>query len=101
MENRLDKLEFTLRTHRHFKRMMLEDVSEVVADKLGRIPITKELLDYAKIEKTVFIQGMISHIELWSPEIRKNYLAGLDQTLEDLAESVFIEEFGDEGNRES
>ena len=90
LEGKLDKLEFTRRNHRHFKRLMLLDVSEVITDKQGRIPITKNLLEYAGIDRNVHIQGMVSYIELWCPDVYEKYLTGLDQSMEDLAESVYF-----------
>lgn len=97
IERKLDKLEFTRKKHRQFKRMILRDVVEVVSDKQGRIPITKELLAYANIEKTVYIQGMVSYIELWCPEIYEKHDADADLSYEELAENIF---FGNENAQE-
>ncbi|MCP4632344.1 MAG: division/cell wall cluster transcriptional repressor MraZ [candidate division Zixibacteria bacterium] len=91
LESKLDKLEFTRKNHRHFKRLMLRDVSEVTTDKQGRIPISKNLLEFANIEKTVLIQGMVSYIELWCPEVYEKYLESQELSIEDLAESVYLE----------
>ena len=41
-------------------------------DKQGRIAITQNLIDYAKLKKEVLIIGMVNKIEIWNPKLLSN-----------------------------
>lgn len=44
-------------------------VSDVVSDASGRIIITGDLREYAKLEKSISIIGLSNHAEIWDSEL--------------------------------
>lgn len=58
-----------------FKRMLFEFASEDKLDSQSRLLIPKNLVEYAGIEREVFVLGQNKKIELWNPnnyEAQKN-----------------------------
>ena len=52
-----------------FKRMLLELAAEYKLDSQSRLLVPKNLLEFAGIEREVFILGQNKKIEIWNPEI--------------------------------
>jgi len=52
-----------------FKRSLLELADDNMLDQQSRLLVPKNLLEFAEIEKEVFLLGQINKIELWNPEI--------------------------------
>ncbi len=73
VEQQLASLSSIRNRNREFVRSIVRYASYVQYDKQGRIIIPDNLKIYAGIEKEVAIIGMISKIELWSPEKIKKY----------------------------
>jgi len=73
VEQQLASLSSIRNRNREFVRSIVRYASYVQYDKQGRIIIPDNLKIYADIEKEVAIIGMISKIELWSPEKIKKY----------------------------
>lgn len=74
--------------HRFFLRMILSWCEEVELDPQQRISIPRRLLEFAGIESKVTIVGMMDHIELWNPEEFERYLAGFNESYEQVAATV-------------
>ena len=53
---------------RRFKRLFYASASVETLDKQGRLSIPPALMEYAAIEKDVFIVGESNTFELWSAE---------------------------------
>ena len=73
VEQQLASLSSIRNRNREFVRSIVRYASYVQYDKQGRIIIPDNLKDYANIDREVLIIGMISKIELWSPEKIKKY----------------------------
>jgi len=73
VEQQLASLSSIRNRNREFVRSIVRYASYVQYDKQGRIIIPDNLKIYADIEKEVAIIGIISKIELWSPEKIKKY----------------------------
>ena len=73
VEQQLASLSSIRNRNREFVRSIVRYASYVQYDKQGRIIIPDNLKIYASIQKEVAIIGMISKIELWSPEKIKKY----------------------------
>ena len=73
VEQQLASLSSIRNRNREFVRSIVRYASYVQYDKQGRIIIPDNLKIYASIDKEVSIIGMISKIELWSPEKIKKY----------------------------
>ena len=73
VEQQLASLSSIRNRNREFVRSIVRYASYVQYDKQGRIIIPDNLKIYASIDREVLIIGMISKIELWSPEKIKKY----------------------------
>jgi MraZ protein len=71
-----------------FIRMISQYASEDKLDSQARILIPQILIDYAKIDKEVLILGALKKIEVWNPNIYKEYLEQSNETYEQIAAKV-------------
>lgn len=71
-----------------FLRQSTQYATEDVLDSQARILIPQVLLDYAGIEKEVLILGVLKRIELWNPDVYKEYINSSDESYEQLAAKV-------------
>lgn len=71
-----------------FIRMFLQKATEDTLDSQSRLLIPQNLIEYAGIEKEVFILGAIKTIEIWNPAVYENYLKAQAATYEQIAEEV-------------
>lgn len=75
--------------HREFQRKFYNGATEVALDSAHRLLIPKHLLEYAQIDKDLWLTAMDDKIEIWSDE---KYRASQDDTdseeYADLAERV-------------
>ncbi len=55
-----------------FKRLLLELAAENKLDAQSRLLVPKNLLEFAGIEKEVFILGQNKKIEIWNPDTYEN-----------------------------
>jgi MraZ protein len=74
--------------HRYFMRTLLEQATESQLDGQSRISIPKDLLRLAGIENDVLILGVLERLELWSPEIYREYQKSQEESYESVAQSV-------------
>lgn len=68
-----------------FKRMFLELAAECVLDNQSRLLVPRRLLDFAHIEKEVFILGQSAKIEFWNPQTYKSQQSEVTKTFAQLA----------------
>ncbi len=68
IEQGLRKLSAISPNNRHFIRKTTRYASIVQYDSQGRIMLTKPLIDYAGLDKEVFIIGALNKLEIWNPE---------------------------------
>ena len=71
-----------------FIRMFLQEAAEDKLDSQSRLLIPKNLIEYAGIEKDIFILGAVKKIELWNPEKYDEYLKDNVQSYEQIANDV-------------
>jgi len=64
----LRKLSAVSPNNRHFIRKTTRYASLVQYDSQGRIILTKPLIDYAGLDKEVYIIGALNKLEIWNPE---------------------------------
>ena len=91
IEKRLRNLSMTQKDNRFFVRMLVANASESVYDKQGRIAIPSYLAEEAKIDREVLIIGALDRIEIWSPEVREEYVANSSETFESAAEKIMLQ----------
>ena len=73
VEEQLSSLGSIKSKHRNFIRNIVRFANYVKYDRQGRIQIPDNLLEYSEISKNATVIGMISKIELWSPNILDKY----------------------------
>jgi MraZ protein len=88
LEDKLKSLNQFKPTDSRFVRTLLQHIAEDSLDAQSRLLIPQELKDYAKIDKEVLILGVLNKIEVWNPEIFKEYLNQSSETYEEIAAKV-------------
>lgn len=73
---------------RKLQRFIGSKAQEVQLDSQGRILLPKHLLDYAGIEKDLYIIGACDRAEIWNPEL---YDADMEEMTMDEVEAEFVE----------
>jgi MraZ protein len=68
----------------------LETAVEDKIDGQNRVLLPKPLMEFAGIEKEVFILGTLNKIELWNPAKYEEYINKEDMAFEDIAQQVMI-----------
>ena len=73
---------------RFFIRQFLFLANEVELDSQNRILIPTQLIQFAKLNKEVVVLGLLDKMEIWDPEIKKNYDNSMSRSYEEIAEKV-------------
>ena len=66
-------------TLRETKRFLLASAMEVTADSMGRIVVSKKLLEEVGISRSVTIVGVDNHAEIWSDEAYQAFESSCDK----------------------
>jgi MraZ protein len=90
LEERLRARSFSDEANRRFQRMLLLDSRDETLDTQGRVAIPPRLIAHAELKKEVLVNGVLDHIELWSPEHFERYLGSSDRTYEDIAGELLL-----------
>ncbi|MGE5401055.1 MAG: division/cell wall cluster transcriptional repressor MraZ [Ignavibacteriales bacterium] len=88
VENKLSNLNEFDRKEAMFLRSFLQRAAEDTLDSQSRLLVPQNLIEYAGIEKEVFILGAIKKIEIWNPVIYDNYLKAQPESFEQIAQEV-------------
>lgn len=91
--NKLNTLPFTKKDARTFTRSFFSGATVCEFDKSGRINITSPLVSYAGLEKECVIIGVNDRLEIWSEERFNEFLNTNSETLEDIAENLFEDNY--------
>lgn len=94
LENKLKNLPFTNKDARAFARFFFSGADECETDKQGRILISANLREYARIIKDVVVIGVGTRIEIWAKEIWEKYSGEAEESYEELAEKVMELDLG-------
>jgi MraZ protein len=90
LEDRLRSRSFSDQTNRRYQRLLLLDSRDETLDAQGRVAIPPSLIAHAGLKKEVLVNGVLDHIEIWSPEIFEKYMASSDRTYEDMAGELLL-----------
>lgn len=88
IEERLFKLNEFLPKDSRFIRMMLQNAHEDSLDAQSRIIVPQNLIELAEIKNEIVIIGALKRLEVWDPEIYKQYLASSPETFQEIAAEV-------------
>ena len=75
---------------RYFVRTLFSNAADTKIDRQGRIAIPQHLLDYATITKDVVIRGVFDKIEIWDPQVLKEYEELQPDSYEEVARELLI-----------
>jgi MraZ protein len=59
-------------------RRILEHTLPSTVDKQGRITLSASIVGTAKLSGKVLVIGNLDHIEVWSPEVREEYINSVE-----------------------
>jgi len=94
IENDLKNLSSLSAINRTFVRNTVRYATPISYDGQGRIQLTTNLINYAGLDKTTLIIGMVNKIEIWNPErlkeIDKKNMKIDSTAYDDLAEKIII-----------
>ena len=94
IENDLKNLSSLSAINRTFVRNTVRYATPLTYDGQGRIQLTNNLINYAGLDKTTLIIGMVNKIEIWNPqrlkEIDKKNMKIESTAYDDLAEKIII-----------
>ncbi|MBP7740916.1 division/cell wall cluster transcriptional repressor MraZ [Candidatus Woesebacteria bacterium] len=79
---------FTNKNNRDFIRLMTNEAQTLQPDKTGRVQLPEYLIDFAKLDKSVVVVGSLSRIEVWDRDRYHNYIDGIENKTEEIAESL-------------
>ena len=88
LEEKLKTLPFTSKDARAFNRFLFAGAIECEIDKQGRILISQNLRESAKLSKDIVIIGVGTRIEIWDKETWDHYCNDGDVSPEDIAEKM-------------
>ncbi|MBU2494408.1 MAG: division/cell wall cluster transcriptional repressor MraZ [Bacteroidetes bacterium] len=86
--NKLNQLNSFDSKEAMFIRMFLQEAAEDKLDSQSRLLIPKNLIEYAGIEKEIFILGAVKKIEFWNPDNYEKYLKENVHSYEQIANEV-------------
>lgn len=89
--DKINTLPFTKKDARTFIRSFFSSAAEVEIDRQGRINIAGNLINHASLEKECVIIGANDRIEIWSQAGWDEFLNANADTLEDIAENLFMD----------
>jgi MraZ protein len=90
LEERLRSRSFSDPIARRYQRLLLLDSRDETLDAQGRVAIPPSLIAHAGLKKEVLVNGVLDHIEIWSPEAFEKYMASSDRTYEDMAGELLL-----------
>lgn len=73
-EENLMEAQFSDEEARRGVRHLLASTVDLEMDNQNRVTLTPELLERARIKSGAVLNGVVTHLELWSPEIWDDYI---------------------------
>ena len=87
--SKLETLPFTKKDVRIFKRSFFSGAANVELDKSGRIVISSNLKEYARIKRECVIIGAGDRIEIWDKDEWIKFVETYENKVSDIAENLF------------
>ena len=89
---KLAQLSYFQAKNRALVRHLAGNASPQITDQLGRLTVPTQLIAYAALKKQIVVVGQLNHLEVWDAERYREMMDRLEQTVEDAAEQVTLEE---------
>jgi MraZ protein len=90
LEERLRARSFSDETNRRYQRQLLLDSRDETLDGQGRVAIPPRLIEHARLQREVLINGLLDHIEIWDPETFDAYMKSSKRSYEDMAGELLL-----------
>jgi len=84
-EEKINRISNPDRKVRDFRRLVLGGAEVMAADGQGRIRLSRELLQYAEIDREAVLVGQGAHFELWSAA---RLAPALSQSFDDVTQAM-------------
>lgn len=94
-EAKLRNLDYEAKDVRFYTREMASHAMDTTLDKQGRILLSREHRDWAYIASEVLILGVITRLEIFSPDVHEAYRSSFGKSYEQVAEEVFRQRKGE------
>ncbi|MCO6564144.1 MAG: division/cell wall cluster transcriptional repressor MraZ [Apibacter sp.] len=86
--NKINKLNRFVKKNNDFIRQFTAGLKNVEIDTSGRLQISKDLIQFAKLEKNIVVAAAINVIEIWDKNLYENSVNVNDLDFANLAEEV-------------
>ena len=73
---------------RMWVRWVSANATQAICDKQGRIMIPPHLIELARLEKDVVINGVLDRLEIWNPDLFVEYTAEMEEKYEEYSKEV-------------
>jgi MraZ protein len=94
--SQIDGLNKFVKKNEQFIRVFTAGLKLIEADSTGRIQLTKELLQFAKIEKSVVVTAVLNKIEIWDKETYEKSISINEEDFATLTEEIMGVNHGNE-----
>jgi MraZ protein len=85
---KINKLNRFVKKNNDFIRQFTAGLKNVEIDNSGRLQISKDLIQFAKLEKNIVVASALNVIEIWDKSLYENAVNVNDKDFADLAEEV-------------
>ncbi len=85
---KLQELSFTKKDARQFMRLFFSGASQVSVDSQGRILISANLCEYAKLKNSAVIIGVQDRVEIWNRTLWSKYQNQVQEKYAEVAENL-------------
>ncbi|MGM5630502.1 division/cell wall cluster transcriptional repressor MraZ [Apibacter raozihei] len=86
--NKINKLNRFVKKNNDFIRQFTAGLKNVEIDTSGRLQVSKDLIQFAKLEKNIVVAASINVIEIWDKSLYENAVCVNDEDFALLAEDV-------------
>lgn len=91
---KLEKLTEFNEAHRKLQRNIFRGFTEFELDNLGRFTIPKTMQQYAELDGTVLVVGLVNRLEIWNPQLYEEALAADSAQMSEMAERILGNDAG-------
>jgi MraZ protein len=85
---KINKLNRFVKKNNDFIRQFTAGLKNVEIDNSGRLQVSKDLIQFARLEKNIVVAAAINVIEIWDKSLYENAVNINDKDFADLAEEV-------------
>lgn len=88
LEERIKKLSMMQKDVRNFLRLFYSSATEAPLDPQGRILISPQMRERAKLDREVVLLGLLNKMEIWDKKAWEDFMAHSAGSFEDIASKL-------------